>query len=123
MLLQDKIAVVTGANRGLGKAVALRFAEEGAKVMLVGRNTEALQAVQKMIEAKGGAAEVFCADVTDPAAVDKMAAQIDQSHGRTDILVNNAGISIEQPLNDMSCLLYTSPSPRDRQKSRMPSSA
>ena len=87
MLLQDKIAVVTGANRGLGKAVALRFAEEGAKVMLVGRNTEALQAVQKMIEAKGGAAEVFCADVTDPA---------------TDILVNNAGISIEQPLNDMS---------------------
>lgn len=102
MLLQDKIAVVTGANRGLGKAVALRFAEEGAKVMLVGRNTEALQAVQKMIEAKGGAAEVFCADVTDPAAVDKMAAQIDQSHGRTDILVNNAGISIEQPLNDMS---------------------
>ena len=52
MLLQDKIAVVTGANRGLGKAVALRFAEEGAKVMLVGRNTEALQAVQKMIEAK-----------------------------------------------------------------------
>ena len=50
-----------------------------------------------MIEAKGGAAEVFCADVTDPAAVDKMAAQIDQSHGRTDILVNNAGISIEQP--------------------------
>ena len=102
MLLQDKIAVVTGANRGLGKAVALRFAEEGAKVMLVGRNTEALQAVQKMIEAKGGAAEVFCADVTDPAAVDKMAAQIDQSHGRADILVNNAGISIEQPLNDMS---------------------
>lgn len=65
MLLKDKIAVVTGANRGLGKAVALRFAEEGAKVMLVGRNTEALQAVQKMIEAKGGAAEVFCADVTD----------------------------------------------------------
>ena len=47
MLLQDKIAVVTGANRGLGKAVALRFAEEGAKVMLVGRNTEALQAVKK----------------------------------------------------------------------------
>lgn len=61
MLLQDKIAVVTGANRGLGKAVALRFAEEGAKVMLVGRNTEALQAVQKMIEAKGGAAgSVLC---------------------------------------------------------------
>lgn len=61
MLLQDKIAVVTGANRGLGKAVALRFAEEGAKVMLVGRNTEALQAVQKMIEAKGGAGgSVLC---------------------------------------------------------------
>ena len=79
MLLQDKIAVVTGANRGLGKAVALRFAEEGAKVMLVGRNSEALQAVQKMIEAKGGAAEVFCADVADPELA--QAAQVASEQG------------------------------------------
>ena len=102
MVLQDKVTVITGANRGLGKAVALRFAEEGAKVMLVGRNAQALQAVKEMIEENGGAAEVFRADVTDPASVNEMAAQIDRSYGRIDILVNNAGISIEQPLNDMS---------------------
>lgn len=102
MLLQDKVAVITGANRGLGKAVALRFAEEGAKVMLVGRNEAALQEVKWLIEEQGGFAEVFHADVTEEAAINAMAAQIDGSYGRIDILVNNAGISIEQPLNDMS---------------------
>jgi len=102
MLLQDKITVVTGANRGLGKAVALRFSEEGAKVMLVGRNVEALHEVRQLIEENGGSAEVFRADVTDEAAVNAMAVQIEKSHHRIDILINNAGISIEQPLNDMS---------------------
>lgn len=102
MLLDHKIAVVTGANRGLGKAVALRFAEEGANVMLVGRNTDGLKNVKLLIEEKGGAAEVFTVDVTEPAAVGQMAAEVEQRFGRVDILVNNAGISIEQPLNDMT---------------------
>lgn len=102
MLLDHKIAVITGANRGLGKAVALRFAEEGAQVMLVGRNFEALGAVKARIQEKGGIAEVFVADVTDPDSVGRMAARIEQEHGRADVLVNNAGISIETPLNDMS---------------------
>ena len=68
----------------------------------MGRNTEGLRAVQRMIEEKVGIAEVFTADVTDTASVGEMAAQIDRAYNRIDILVNNAGISIEQPLNDMS---------------------
>ena len=102
MLLEQKVAVVTGANRGLGKAVALRFAEEGAQVMLVGRSREGLDQVRQLIEEKGGRAEVWTADVTDADAVSQMAEGILKGHGRADILVNNAGISIEQPLADMS---------------------
>ena len=102
MLLDQKIAVVTGANRGLGKAVALRFAEEGAHVILTGRNEEGLLRVKQLIEEKGGVADVFPVDVTDPVAVADIASKIDQRYGRVDVLVNNAGISVEQPLNEMS---------------------
>ncbi|MEA5012173.1 MAG: SDR family oxidoreductase [Angelakisella sp.] len=102
MMLDHRIAVVTGANRGLGKEVALRFSEEGAKVILVGRNADAANAVKQLIEEKGGMAEVFAADVTNPDSVNDIAAQIEQKYGRVDILINNAGISIERPLNDMA---------------------
>lgn len=102
MLLNHKIAVITGANRGLGKATALRFAEEGAQVMLIGRNYEAMEIVKNLIQDKGGAAAVFAADVTDSDSVCRIAAEIKQTYGRVDILVNNAGISMEMPLNDMS---------------------
>lgn len=102
MLLAGKVAVVTGANRGLGKAVALCFAEEGATVILVGRNAQGLERVKHLIEEKQGHAEAIVSDVTDPNSVSRMANLVAHHYGRIDILVNNAGISIEQPLNDMS---------------------
>ena len=101
MLLNQKIAVVTGANRGLGKAVALRFAQEGAHILLLGRNEEGLRSVKQLIAQQGGRADVFTVDVTQAEEVTRVAAQIEEAYGRIDILINNAGISIEQPLVDM----------------------
>jgi NAD(P)-dependent dehydrogenase (short-subunit alcohol dehydrogenase family) len=88
--LQGKIAFVTGAGSGIGEATALRFAEEGATVVLCGRRIEPLQGVQEKISAKGGQAEIAVADVSDEQAyVDALRATA-QRHGRLDILVNNA---------------------------------
>ena len=88
--LQGKIAFVTGAGSGIGEATALRFAEEGATVVLCGRRIEPLQGVQEKIRAQGGQADIAVADVSDEQAyVDALQATV-QRHGRLDILVNNA---------------------------------
>lgn len=88
--LQGKIAFVTGAGSGIGEATALRFAEEGATVVLCGRRIEPLQGVQEKIRAQGGQADIAVADVSDEQAyVDALRATA-QRHGRLDILVNNA---------------------------------
>ncbi|MCU1760257.1 SDR family oxidoreductase [Pseudomonas sp. 14P_8.1_Bac3] len=88
--LQGKIAFVTGAGSGIGEATALRFAEEGATVVLCGRRIEPLQGVQEKIRALGGQADIAVADVSDEQAyVDALHATA-QRHGRLDILVNNA---------------------------------
>jgi 3-oxoacyl-[acyl-carrier protein] reductase len=97
-----RIAVVTGASRGIGKAVALRLAAEGRHVVLVSRSPGLLAELKFQIEQAGGSAGVEPADVSDTAAVTTMIERVAEKHGRLDILVNNAGITRDGLLMRMS---------------------
>jgi len=89
-MFENKIAVVTGAGGTLCSEIAIRLAEEGARVFLVGRTEEKLQKVADIIRSKGGNAEIFACDVTDAAAVDALAALTARAGG-CDFLINGAG--------------------------------
>ncbi|MEX0863925.1 MAG: SDR family oxidoreductase [Acidimicrobiia bacterium] len=89
--LEGKVAVVTGASRGLGAAIARRLAEEGASVSISARNVDLLEKVANQIEEGGGVALWTGCDVTAPNDIEAMAAKTLDRFGRTDILVNNAG--------------------------------
>lgn len=94
MLLDGKAALVTGASRGIGRAIALRLASEGAKVAInFAGNQKAAEEVKSEIEANGGEAILVQANVADPAAVEAMFAKVVEAFGTVDILVNNAGIT------------------------------
>jgi NADP-dependent 3-hydroxy acid dehydrogenase YdfG len=92
--LRDKVVWVTGAGSGIGEAVALRLAKEGAALVLTGRRADPLQSVAQRIGALGGVAHVQPGDLTEPEAVRKIGECIQSEIGRLDILVNNAGINI-----------------------------
>jgi NAD(P)-dependent dehydrogenase (short-subunit alcohol dehydrogenase family) len=92
-LLADQVCVVTGAGQGLGRAISLEMASEGAKVMLLERNPGTLRAVREEIEAAGGTARAFALDVTDYEAYRKAVAEVIREFGRVDVLVNNAAIN------------------------------
>ncbi len=91
MKLKNQVAIVTGASQGIGRAIAQRCAEEGAKVALVARTASKLEEVAAEIRDGGGAALAIPADVTDRAAVKAMARQAEAELGPVDLLVNNAG--------------------------------
>jgi 3-oxoacyl-[acyl-carrier protein] reductase len=93
--LSGRVALVTGASRGIGRAIAARLAAQGALVVAAARGDNASAAVQA-IEASGGRAEAIALDVTDPAAVEAVVASALERHGHLDILVNNAGITRDQ---------------------------
>jgi 3-oxoacyl-[acyl-carrier protein] reductase len=90
--LKAQVALVTGAGRGIGAAIARELADLGATTVLCGRTRSALEATAQAIIKRGGIAEVLPCDVTDLAAVEKAASQIESSFRRPDILVNNAGV-------------------------------
>jgi NAD(P)-dependent dehydrogenase (short-subunit alcohol dehydrogenase family) len=91
-ILKDKVAVITGAGRGLGKAFALRYAEEGAKLFLPDISLERAEATAGEIKAGGGEAAAALTDVSDEKATQKMAEAVMKKFGKVDILVNNAAI-------------------------------
>lgn len=91
--LRDQVALVTGASRGIGKAIALALGRSGAKVVCVARNVEKLAETVAAIVAAGGQAEARPCDVTDSASVEKLVEEVMTAHGRLDILINNAGIT------------------------------
>ena len=94
MLLDGKVALVTGASRGIGRAVALRLASEGAKVAInFAGSTAKAEEVKAEIEAKGGQAILVQANVADKEAVAAMVDKVVEAFGQIDILVNNAGIT------------------------------
>src|SRR6185295_1242979 len=94
-MLEGRVALVTGASRGIGRAIAGALARKGATVIAAARGEHAADAVAQMTAA-GGRAEAVTIDVTEPAAVDSAVAAVLGRHGRLDILVNNAGITRDQ---------------------------
>src|SRR4051812_47539764 len=95
--LSGRVALVTGASRGIGRAVAQRLAEQGAVVVAAARGDHANEAVAELTT-RGGRAEALSLDVTDAAAVERAPADIIARHGRLDIVVSNAGIARDQLL-------------------------
>ena len=100
--LANQIAVVTGAGRGIGRAIALKFANEGADVVVVSRTQENSEKVAAEIRALGRKAWAFAVDVSDAAAVSAAAEKILADCGKVDILVNNAGVTRDGLLMRMS---------------------
>lgn len=92
-LEEKKIALVTGAGRGIGKAIALTLAEEGYHIICVSRSESSCGAVAKEIESSGGSAEAHALDVSDASSVEKACEALLEKHGLINILVNNAGIT------------------------------
>jgi NAD(P)-dependent dehydrogenase (short-subunit alcohol dehydrogenase family) len=90
--LTDRIAVVTGASRGIGHAVALKLAAAGAHVVAIARTVGGLEELDDAIGAAGGNATLVPADLTDYPAIDRLGAALNERYGRLDILVGNAAI-------------------------------
>ena len=90
--LEGHTAVVTGAGRGIGKAIAKSFAEEGATVLCISRNPENCRSVSEEIRSTGGSADAFPMDVSDKTNIQEVSRTILKRHPKVDILVNNAGI-------------------------------
>jgi len=93
MKLKDQVAIVTGASKGIGKAIAMRYAIEGARVMLASRSAKLLNEIAEDINDAGGRASAMEVDVCDHHSVEALVRQTVADFGCLDIMVNNAGIS------------------------------
>jgi NAD(P)-dependent dehydrogenase (short-subunit alcohol dehydrogenase family) len=102
MTLNGRVAVVTGASRGLGKAIALALGKAGAKVALVARDVEQLAAVAIEARGLGAVAETFRADISDEAQILQLARDVTAELGPADILINNAGTVVRKTCLDLS---------------------
>ena len=99
--VQGRVALITGASQGIGRACALMMAEAGATVALAARNRDKLDEVAAQISAAGGQAAVYPLDVTNEEQIKLTAKEVVAKHGRVDVLVNNAGITHDQLLMRM----------------------
>ena len=102
MTLNGRVAVITGASRGLGKAIALALGEAGAKLALVSRDVQQLTAAANEARRLGAVAEVFRADISDEAQILQLARDVPSKLGPADILVNNAGTVVRKNCVDLS---------------------
>ena len=93
MKLSDKVAIITGAGRGIGRAIAIAFAKEGSKVALASRTVSELKETARLIKEYHSQSIVIPTDVTEPTSVAEMVRETISQYGRVDILVNNAGIA------------------------------
>jgi len=106
MRLKDQVAIVTGATRGIGQAIAVRFGQEGARVAVVGRDQEKGRETVRLIEAAGGQASFLPTDISDGTLVQAMVDAVVDRWGRIDILVNNAAICPFEDFLEMSEALW-----------------
>jgi NAD(P)-dependent dehydrogenase (short-subunit alcohol dehydrogenase family) len=103
-----KVAIITGAGSGIGRAVALAFLADGYKVVLAGRRPEPLQQTAALAGEHSGNALAVSADVTDPASVHALFARVHNEFGRLDVLFNNAGVTAPPvPLEDLGVAQWT----------------
>ncbi len=102
MTLKNTVALVTGAGRGIGKAIALELGKEGATVVLTARTIAELEQVKQEIESAGGSASVVGADLSKDVDIQHLFGEISSRFHRLDILVNNAGIGVFAPVRDLS---------------------
>ena len=93
MILKNKVAIVTGASRGIGEAIARKFCQEGAGVMLCSRSAESVAAIAEALSGEGGNTQSTQADISNKADVEALVDVTLKEFGRVDILVNNAGIT------------------------------
>jgi len=93
MRLHNKVAIITGGGKGIGRAIASAFAAEGASVVMAARTRAILEEAAEEIRAQGGEAQAIQTDITDERQIERMVAETIQAYGRIDILVNNSGIA------------------------------
>ena len=98
----NKTALITGASKGLGRAMAIALSQSGAKIALVSRDEAKLTEVRQELMKLGGHAEVFVADVREEASVQKLEAEVSARLGKVQILINNAGINIRKNLTEFT---------------------
>jgi len=97
----NRTVLVTGAGRGIGRSIAVRFAEEGARVALVARTASQLEETARLVEAAGGRSAALAVDITAPGAAEESIARAERELGPVDILVNNAGIFLWRPFLEL----------------------
>jgi 3-oxoacyl-[acyl-carrier protein] reductase len=102
MRLADKVAIITGAGRGIGQATAIKFAQEGARVVVCDIDEQSAIDTARVIERRQGEAIAFRVDVTDKLSIQAMVEAVHERYGRIDILVNNAGIVADAQLKKMT---------------------
>jgi NAD(P)-dependent dehydrogenase (short-subunit alcohol dehydrogenase family) len=100
--LEGRIALVTGASKGLGKAMSIALSEAGAKLALVSRDVEKLEETAAEIKQRGGQAEVFRADVADEKSVIALEQEVAGRLGKVQILINNAGVNVRKSITDFT---------------------
>ncbi len=98
MRLEKKVAIITGGGRGIGRAVALGFAEEGADIVVCARTQEEIEGVAEEVRARGRRSLAVVCDVADEDQVKSLVAQTLEAFGRVDVLVNNAGVGNMRPV-------------------------
>ena len=95
--LKDRVAIITGGGRGIGRAIAIAFSQEGADVVVAARSRNKIEAVAEGLETR---ALAIPTDVSDPAQIQQLVGRTITEFGRVDILVNNAGIAFQRPVQD-----------------------
>ena len=96
--LKEKSVVITGGSAGIGKAAALEFAREGARVSICGRTMSRLEETQKEFAAEGFSVDIYQTDVSDPDALAAMADEVAKKAGSIDVWINNAGLTVNKPV-------------------------
>ena len=101
MRLKDKVAIITGASKGIGEGIAKRYSQEGAKVVLTSRSMDLLTPIADEIRDKGGNALALSVDVRKPESIQEVVDKTVEEYGQLDIMVNNAGVSMAHPSEEL----------------------